>query len=257
MVASSASLELQQAYVELCNLTLCYLKSMALQCAVELGIPNAIHATAVLFKLEHFITPVSPYRRTMIIQRRPYLPRFMRYLAMTGIIAHDTSAIGEDVYRLTPLSHLLVDDVLVNGCTSLASFVLTHTWKPTVTAAMHLSDWFKGDDGPAALVPAEMPFKTAYGMDMWELMRGHPKLNDAFNAGMGSNTKLVLDFVMTKCGEVFDGISSLIDVGGGNGSAARAIAGAFPHVKCSVLDLPNVISDIEPGEARLSTLQVI
>ncbi|TVU03246.1 hypothetical protein EJB05_51215, partial [Eragrostis curvula] len=113
-----------------------------------------------------------------------------------------------------------------------------------VTAAMHLSEWFKGDDKGVA----EMPFKAAHGMDLWEAMRDDLQFNGVFNAGMGSSSKLTLDFVVTKCGEAFDGISSLIDVGGGTGSAARAIARAFPHVKCSVLDLPNVISGIPPGD---------
>jgi hypothetical protein len=50
---------------------------------------------------------------------------------------------------------------------------------------------------------------------------------------------------------VFDGISSLLDVGGGDGSTARTIAKAFSHVKCSVLDLPIVIADIQQGDGMV------
>ncbi|TVU02065.1 hypothetical protein EJB05_52431, partial [Eragrostis curvula] len=245
LMAASASPEFQQAHVELYNLALSYLKPMALQCTIELGIPNAIHRHGGAASLADLLDTVPVPER-----RRPYLPRLMRYLSATGILDlhHPPSATGGDqgMYSLTPLSRLLVDDILVNGCTSLGSFVLSQTTKYGVTAAMHLSEWFKSDNDGAE---AEIPFRTAYGgMDFWDATRGDQRFNNVFNAGMGSSSKLVLDFVVTKCGQVFDGISSLIDVGGGTGSAARAIARAFPHVKCSVLDLPNVISGIPPGD---------
>ncbi|TVU02075.1 hypothetical protein EJB05_52441, partial [Eragrostis curvula] len=205
-------------------------------CAIELGIPNAIHRHGGAASLADLLDTVPVSER-----RRPYLPRLMRYLSATGILALDppysTTTGGEGMYSLTPLSRLLVDDVLVNGCTSLGSFVLSQTTKYGVTAAMHLSEWFKSDDDSAA----EMPFRTAHGgMDFWDATRGDQRFNDVFNAGMGSSSKLVLDFVRS----VRRHKLSLIDVGGGTGSAARAIARAFPHVKYSVLDLPNVISGI-------------
>ena len=43
------------------------------------------------------------------------------------------------------------------------------------------------------------------------------------------------------CREVFACVNSLVDVGGGDGTMAKAIAKAFPHVRCSVLDLPQVV----------------
>lgn len=68
-------------------------------------------------------------------------------------------------------------------------------------------------------------------------------MNRVFNAGMA----FMMDFVVCER-DVFEGLSSLVDVGGGTGTVARTIAGAFPHVKCSVLDLPNVIESI-PADA--------
>ncbi|TVU02067.1 hypothetical protein EJB05_52433, partial [Eragrostis curvula] len=242
MASSFASPEFQQVHVELFNLTLRYLKPMALQCAVELGIPNTIHRHGGAASLADLLATIPVPERT-----RPFLPRLIRYLSATGILALLDGTEGEAMYSLTPLSRLLVDDVRVNGCTSLGPFVLSQTTKYHLRAAMHLADWFKADDDSGA---AEMPFKAAHGgMDFWDATRGDPRFNDVFNAGMESNSKLVLDFVaVSKCGEAFDGVSSLIDVGGGTGGAAKAIARAFPHVKCSVLDLPNVISGIPPGD---------
>ncbi|CAN6305315.1 unnamed protein product, partial [Urochloa humidicola] len=48
--------------------------------------------------------------------------------------------------------------------------------------------------------------------------------------------------VVKECGSVFQGISSLVDVGGGLGGATQTIAKAFPHLECSVLDLPHVVA---------------
>jgi ubiquinone/menaquinone biosynthesis C-methylase UbiE len=57
--------------------------------------------------------------------------------------------------------------------------------------------------------------------------------------------------IVRECGEVFAGINSLVDVGGGDGTMAKAIAKAFPHVRCSVLDLPHVVGgNGMPGEGE-------
>jgi O-methyltransferase domain len=40
-----------------------------------------------------------------------------------------------------------------------------------------------------------------------------------------------------------EGVRSLVDVGGGRGAMAEVIAMKFPHIKCTILDLPHVIRD--------------
>lgn len=239
-MAASSSPELVQAHVELWNLTYSYLKSMALQCAVELGIPNAIHRSGGAASLPDLLANLPVPQA-----RKPYLPRLMRFLVVTGVLALDAPVATGDsgMYRLTPLSRLLVDDARANGCTSLAPFVLAQTNRYHVGAAMHLSEWFKGgrDDD-------DTPFRMAHGTDQWDAWRRDPQVNKVFMDGLGSDSQLTLDFVVTRCGEVFDGVGTLVDVGGGNGSTARAIARAFPHIRCSVLDLPHVIGDIQPSD---------
>lgn len=49
---------------------------------------------------------------------------------------------------------------------------------------------------------------------------------------------------MYECRSIFEGLRSLIDYGGGDGTAARAIAKAFLKVMCTVLDLKQVIDNI-------------
>ncbi|GJN03686.1 hypothetical protein PR202_ga21158 [Eleusine coracana subsp. coracana] len=213
---------------------------MALQCAVELGIPTAVHRAGGAASLPDLLAAVPVPEH-----RKPYLPRLMRFLVVTAAaLSEDNSRV---VYRLTPLSRLLVDDdVAVNGCTSLAPFVLSQTTRFHVGAALRLSDWFKqgADDDSGGAPAAEMPFRMAHGTDPWDAMRRDPVVSKMFHDGLGADSRLALDFVVNQCGAVFDGVGSLVDVGGGDGSSARAIARAFPHVKCSVLDLPHVIGSV-------------
>jgi len=242
---ASSRLELQQAHVELWNLTFSYLKSMALECVVQLNIPNVIHNFGGSASLPNILSaiPVPEHRR-------PYLLRLMRFLVVSGILSFDSPTLGEGMYQLTPLSRLLVDDTHINGCGSLGPFVLSQTTKYHVSSATYLSEWFKGEDGMGPMA-AEMPFKMAHGTGPWGALGRDPQFNKVFNAGLGSNSRLVLDFVVAQYGDVFDGISSLLDVGGGDGSTARTIAKAFSHVKCSVLDLPIVIADIQQGDGMV------
>ncbi|CAD6203857.1 unnamed protein product [Miscanthus lutarioriparius] len=61
--------------------------------------------------------------------------------------------------------------------------------------------------------------------------------------------------VLRECGEVFGGIDSLVDVAGVRGGATANIAAAFPHLKCSVLDLPHVVAGApSDGTQALTTL---
>ena len=75
-------------------------------------------------------------------------------------------------------------------------------------------------------------------------MTKHDTTFDALvNDGLASDSQFIVDVAIKQQGaEVFEGISSLVDVGGGIGAAAQAISKAFPHVKCSVLDLAHVVA---------------
>ncbi|XP_058100626.1 trans-resveratrol di-O-methyltransferase-like [Magnolia sinica] len=61
---------------------------------------------------------------------------------------------------------------------------------------------------------------------------------------MASDAQFIINMVVKEYGQVFDGVRSLVDVGGGTGAVARAIADAFPHVKCTVFDQPHVIASM-------------
>ena len=50
--------------------------------------------------------------------------------------------------------------------------------------------------------------------------------------------------MIDKCKGVFEGVEYLVDVGGGTGTVAKAIAEAFPQMECTVFDLPHVVAGL-------------
>ncbi|KAH7844352.1 hypothetical protein Vadar_027129 [Vaccinium darrowii] len=98
----------------------------------------------------------------------------------------------------------------------------------------HLSEWFQNDD--------PIPFQTAHGRTFWDHVGHEPR---RFTEAMACDSRLVTSVLVKDCKGVFDGLNSLVDVGGGTGTLAKAIADAFPKLECTVLDLPHVVADLQ------------
>ncbi|XP_020164350.1 flavonoid O-methyltransferase-like protein Os11g0303600 [Aegilops tauschii subsp. strangulata] len=236
---ATSSAELLQAEAELVRHSLGYLKSMALHSAVKLGIPDALHRCGGAASLPDLLSTLA-----LPCSKRPYLSRLMKMLAVEGIFtavaAVDVPAAGEGEgaaaapsvrYGLNPVSRLLVSGG-VSPC------VLMGTSPLFLEASLRLPQWFQRDSEgePAfAMAHGESPY-AATGHDM--------EFNALVNEAMGSDSRYMAELVVRECGEVFTGVTSLVDVGGGNGTMATAIAKAFPHVRCSVLDLPHVVQGV-------------
>lgn len=95
----------------------------------------------------------------------------------------------------------------------------------------------------------EPAYKKVKGGSVWERASRDAAFNELFNRAMACNTALVADGMVEGCRAALAGVRSLVDVGGGTGTAARAIAAAFPHLRCVVFDLPHVVDSMQkrPG----------
>ncbi|RVW77416.1 Trans-resveratrol di-O-methyltransferase [Vitis vinifera] len=69
-----------------------------------------------------------------------------------------------------------------------------------------------------------------------------PQLNNSFNEAMASDARLLTSVLLKEARAYLRGLNSLVDVGGGTGKVAKAIANAFPHLNCTVLDLSHVVA---------------
>ncbi|MBA0694499.1 hypothetical protein Goari_004783 [Gossypium aridum] len=70
-----------------------------------------------------------------------------------------------------------------------------------------------------------------------------PVFKALFHDAMRSDSQM-MNLVVKDCEQVFEGLNSLVDVGGGTGTIARVISEAYPQLKCTVFDLPHVVASL-------------
>ncbi|WKA05172.1 hypothetical protein VitviT2T_023153 [Vitis vinifera] len=206
---------------------------MALKCAIDLAIPDVIHSHGQPMLLSQLVTALSVQP-----SKAPCLHRLMRLLVHSGFfsqqqVIHNNEQ--EEGYSLTSASRFLLKDEPLTGL----PLSLLHL-NPVLTAPWHfLSGWFRNGD--------PTPFYTAHGKPYWDYTAQEPDFNDLFNEAMASDSRIIASVLITKCKEQFKGLFSLVDVGAGTGTMTKAIAKAFPHLKCIVFDQPHVVADLQGG----------
>ncbi|KMS98145.1 hypothetical protein BVRB_4g095320 [Beta vulgaris subsp. vulgaris] len=193
-----------------------YLNSHALKCAIELGIPDAIQKHGKPMTVDELAISLSLHQN-----KANSLNRLMCLLCHSNFFSTLTLPSGEEAYNLTINSQLLLKDHPL----TLAPLALL-TLDPIFFESSY-----------------ETPFHIAHGTSIWEYAACVPKFNKLFNDAMVSDTNfsaslLVINYEFKS---FFEGIESLVDVGGGDGTMAKAIAELFPKLKCIVFDLPHVI----------------
>ena len=224
--------ELLGAQAHIWNHIFHFINSMSLKCAIQLGIPDAIHSHGKPITLSQ-LTALLPINQS----KAPCIYRLMRILVHSGFFAlRKPEEDAEEGYVLTDASKLLLKDNPLSVTPFLMAMldpVMTKPWD-------FLSAWFRNGDAT--------PFDTANGMRFWEYGGKEPELGSFFNDAMASDARLVTKIVIDKCKGVFEGVESLVDVGGGTGTVAKAIAEAFPQMECTVFDLPHVVAGLSGGE---------
>ncbi|KAF0897331.1 hypothetical protein E2562_036256 [Oryza meyeriana var. granulata] len=228
--------ELMQAQADLWRHSLYYLTSMGLRCAVELSIPTTIHRLGGAASVSDLMAELS-----LPENKLPFLQRLMRVLVTAGVFTADGSSGSTKVehFRLTPLSRILVDGVVADEHHSQRCFVLGATSRHYVEAAFTLAEWFK-KDLPS---PVPSPFEDLHGARLFDESTPllDPELDAVVNEGLAAHDNLGIGTLLRECSDLFKGVQSLTDCCGRHGATARAIVKAFPHIKCTVLDLPRLV----------------
>lgn len=208
-----------------------YANSMVLGCAIQLGIPDVIHSHKQPMTLSELVSELK-----LPLAKSNGIHRLMRLLVYSGFFATTKLLDGnsenqEEGYVLTASSKLLLKSEIPN----LSPFVRGMVDPAMVNPWQSLGDWFLGNE--------TIPFETANGAPMWEFCEQNPRFNNVFNEAMASDSQMMC-LVVKDCKQVFEEMDSLVDVGGGTGIIAKTILAAFPHLKCTVLDLPHVVANI-------------
>ena len=91
-----------------------------------------------------------------------------------------------------------------------------------------------------AVLDGGIPFNKAYGMTAFDYHGTDPRFNKIFNNGMSNHSTITMKRILDTY-KGFEGLSTLVDVGGGIGATLNMILSAYPTIKGINFDLPRVI----------------
>ncbi|KAI3866122.1 hypothetical protein MKW92_002625 [Papaver armeniacum] len=219
-----------------------FAESLVLKCAVQLEIAETIHNHGKPMSLSELASKL-PIDQPVNMDR---LYRVMRYLVHMKLfnkenVNGETAQVTEK-YSLAPPAKFLIR----GSEQSMVPSVLGITDEDLVAPWHLLKDSLTGNCNV---------FEKALGKSYAEYMGENPEKNQIFNDSMASDSNLVTSALVSECKSVFShGINTLVDVGGGTGTAVSAISKAFPNIKCTLFDLPHVIEDSPeiPNVTRIS-----
>ncbi|KAL2920655.1 Caffeic acid 3-O-methyltransferase [Bienertia sinuspersici] len=93
-----------------------------------------------------------------------------------------------------------------------------------------------------AVLEGATPFEKAYGMDLFEYSGKNSRFYKVFYDGMDHHSTIVMkQFLESYKG--FEGISTLVDVGGATGQILSMIHAKYPSIKAINFDQPHIIKD--------------
>ncbi|KAL2466587.1 Flavone 3'-O-methyltransferase 1 [Abeliophyllum distichum] len=207
-----------------------FISSMSLRYATELGIPDIIHRHGKPMTLQQLVDalPINKAKAHGVY-------RLMWILIHSGFfieekISEDNAVMG---CWLTPASRLLIKDE------SFSMFqIIQACYDPIALKPWdHVKEWFENDESSA--------FETTFGITYFDYASRDSKENESFNELMVKDTQILSNVLIGDCKKIFNRMKSLVDVGGGVGILAKAIADAFPDLQCTVLDLPHVVAGLQ------------
>lgn len=86
------------------------------------------------------------------------------------------------------------------------------------------------------------PFDKAYGMNVYDYSGTDPRFNMIFNRAMKNHSTIIMKKILEKYNG-FEGLGTLVDVGGGTGATLSSIISKYPTIKGINFDLPHVVED--------------
>ncbi|KAK9048781.1 hypothetical protein SSX86_032252 [Deinandra increscens subsp. villosa] len=228
---SSKQAEEEEAQLEIWKYVFGFTPMAVIKCAIELDIPNILETHETPITLAELATKLGC--------STPLLHRIMRFLVQFKIFQEKPVSETCFGYAHTPLSRLLT----THGKRSMADFLLFES-NPVMLAPWHkLSARVLGKD--------ESPFEAAHGEDVWAFAAANPGHSKFIDDAMACDARVAVGAVVEGCPEVFEGLRTVVDVGGGDGTALRLIVEACPWISGINFDLPHVVS-VAPASAGVA-----
>nr|AAZ95246.1 putative caffeic acid O-methyltransferase [Isatis tinctoria] len=204
---------------------------MALQSALELDLLE------IMAKNASQMSPaeIGSHLPTKNPEAPVMLDRILRLLSAYSILTCSIRKVPggdtiERLYGLGPVCKYLTKNV--DGV-SIAALCLMNQDKVFIESWYHLKD---------AILVGGSAFNKAYGMSVLEYQRTDTRFNKVVNNGMSNHSTIAMKKILETY-KGFDGLISVVDVGGGNGATLKMIVSKYPNLKGINFDLPHVIKD--------------
>ncbi|KAI3780385.1 hypothetical protein L2E82_10366 [Cichorium intybus] len=214
--------EVEAAVKEVWKYVLGFTPMAVIKCAIELGIPDILEKHETPMTLAELASELGC--------SLPSLYRIMRFLIQYKIFQEKPISETSVGYAQTPVSRLLTK----HGKHSMADLVLLES------SPIMLAPWHKLS--ARVLDNQNLPFGAAHGDDLWGFTAVNPAHSKLIDNAMACDARIQVEAIIEGCPEVFEGLKTLVDVGGGDGTALRLIVDGCPWIKGTNFDLPHVVS---------------
>ncbi|KAM6547086.1 hypothetical protein CsatB_027822 [Cannabis sativa] len=169
------------------------------------------------------------------------LDRMLRLLASYNVLTYllrdkvtsDGKVLVERLYGLAPLSKFLTKN---EDGASIAPLCLMVQDKVFMESWYHLKD---------AILDGGIAFDKAHGMPAFKYNQIDKRFNKIFNKGMFDHSSITMKKILETY-KGFEGLNSMVDVGGGSGAVLSMIVTKYPSIKGINFDLHHVIEDAPP-----------
>jgi hypothetical protein len=192
----------------------------------HLATPMALRVAATLRIADHITSGIrsAPELARKTAADPDALARLLSYLAARGILRRD----GFGGYELTELAQPLRDD---HPDGMRAKLDIESAVGRAELCYVHLLHTIR---------TGEAAYPLQYGLQFWDDLAAHPERGASFDRWMstsaadrGRDITAAYDW---------GGLGELVDVGGGNGSLLITLLRAFPHLRGTLVDMPEPAS---------------
>ncbi|GAV75116.1 Methyltransf_2 domain-containing protein/Dimerisation domain-containing protein [Cephalotus follicularis] len=208
---------------------------MVLKATIELGVLDIINSAGPGALLSP--SQIASMLPTKDNPDAPFmLDCILRLLASHSILT--CSLVSEDhdskvhrLYGLAPAAKYFIQNQDEGSLAPLINLIQDKTM---------LNIWYHLKD---SVLEGGFPFNRAYGLSAFEYASKDSRFSEIFKCAMiDFNTLFMEKILVTYKG--FEGLKSLVDVGGGNGSILQTIISKYPSIKGINYDLATVVENL-------------
>ncbi|GAB4844883.1 hypothetical protein Ancab_040111 [Ancistrocladus abbreviatus] len=106
--------------------------------------------------------------------------------------------------------------------------------------ACHHATWEVGCGLKDMIIEGGDIYQKVHGMSLFQYMNRDPTFNKIFNSAMADFTIITMKKILEMY-KGFEGLTPLVDVGGGTGQSLNMIVSKYPSIKAINFDLPYVV----------------